>query len=80
MCSVSEHKKIKCIYSLKNEYYSIRHKLDFIILRASEKPPSDEGGGFAVSEDGGREKYWYFLFSLPQSRCSRDSPLVRGGF
>ena len=54
--------------------------MEFSALKAVEKPPSDEGGGFAVGEDGGREKYWHFLLSLPQSRCSRDSPLVRGGF
>jgi hypothetical protein len=43
-----------------------------------EKPPSDEGGGFAEGEDGGRET------SLPQSKMDDDasifaSPLVRGG-
>ena len=45
--------------------------------RRSGKPPSDEGGGFAAGEDGGRETSREN--SLPQSRCSRDSPLIRGG-
>ena len=46
--------------------------------RRSGKPPYDEGGGFAVGEDGGREKHRYTsVFSPPVT--FGDSPLVRGG-
>ncbi len=45
--------------------------------RRSGKPPSDEGGGFAEGEDGGREiKKEKFSPPVP---LPRDSPLVRGG-
>ena len=44
--------------------------------RRSGKPPSDEGGGFAAGEDGGRETR-KGTHSPPVT--SGDSPLVRGG-
>jgi len=38
--------------------------------RRSGMPPSDEGGGFAAGEDGGRETRKE-IFSLPQSFASQ---------
>ena len=38
--------------------------------RRSDQPPSDEGGGFAVGEDGGRETRREK--SLPQSFASQN--------
>ena len=43
------------------------------------KPPSDEGGGFCVAKDGGREnKYSLNYLSLSQKSQIFDSSLVRG--
>ena len=47
-------------------------------FRCSEKPPSDEGGGFAKGEDGGRENRSGLLSPSQKSKIF-DSPLVRGG-
>ena len=41
-------------------------------LRSQNKPPSDEGGGFAVGEDGGRE-----AGSLPKKSLSLSHGLRR---
>ena len=40
--------------------------------RRSDQPPSDEGGGFAVGEDGGRETRREK--SLPQSQLALCQP------
>ena len=46
--------------------------------RRRVKPPSDEGGGFAAGEDGGRETRSEIV-SPPVFCFAKSSPLVRGG-
>ena len=45
---------------------------------AKPLPPSDEGGGFAAGEDGGRETK-RDRFSPPVFCFTKASPLIRGG-
>jgi len=66
---------------LAKEYHQllvVPKSFSYAQSRRSGLPPSDEGGGFAVGEDGGRETR-RGIFSPPVFCSAKASPLVRGG-
>ena len=58
-----------CLFAEFLSFLSLRH--NFLSL------PCVKGGGFCEAKDGGIVKYRYM--TIPQSRCSRDSPLYTRG-